>query len=626
MADIASDISTTATLPSGSFVYGTLETLGDEDWFRFDVSAGDHYRFFWSSLTFDDAVGADLAIYNAAGALVVRLDNPGDWDLAWIDWNFGKTGTYFLAVGSAEAPSTGDYSLASNLITTSPIEALDWGTYLVASNIDVYFAVPGEVLTSVKGTLTATAWTPYQIQQELLAIQQWAQVANSTAAQTLDPTAAELTLVLDDTQLTELFGFFSPPGSVYEGIGGVNGANEFWLPVPGGSIVQGGIDFEKMLHEFGHAVGLAHPHDNGGASVVMNGIGDNDGDGFPDFDDFGDFDLNQGIYTVMSYNVGWPGGPLGRPLLPDGTLDLTYGYAGTPMAFDIALIQQKYGPNLSYHTGDDTYTLPTLNQAGTYYSCLWDAGGINTISAGAVDVGCTIDLRAATLLYEPGGGGFVSFHDGIHGGFTIANGVVIENAIGGASNDEITGNDFANLIDARLGDDTITGGGGEDIFQFDFRSNIPRYDQGESSAFGAPTGSANVSAWGKYLAQVDKWHDNLSSEFGLDVDLSETSIVGAGRNAGTVFQFDSSFTKAIGLQGEGYDLITDWQPGIDHLSFHGLTNPEFNQLLLAGLVSIDANGNVVGGDQNDTVVAWSGGSITFQDVVLTPAEVLSGIL
>ena len=30
-----------------------------------------------------------------------------------------------------------------------------------------------------------------------------------------------------------------------------------------------------------------------------------------------------------------------------------------------------------------------------------------------------------------GGGGFVSYADGVHGGFTIANGVVIENAVGG---------------------------------------------------------------------------------------------------------------------------------------------------------------------------------------------------
>ena len=36
----------------------------------------------------------------------------------------------------------------------------------------------------------------------------------------------------------------------------------------------------------------------------------------------------------------------------------------------------------------------------------------------------TIDLRAATLQYEVGGGGFVSFVAGIHGGFTIASGVV----------------------------------------------------------------------------------------------------------------------------------------------------------------------------------------------------------
>ena len=37
-----------------------------------------------------------------------------------------------------------------------------------------------------------------------------------------------------------------------------------------------------------------------------------------------------------------------------------------------------------------------------------------------------IDLRAATLQYEYGGGGWVSYAYGIHGGYTIANNVVIE--------------------------------------------------------------------------------------------------------------------------------------------------------------------------------------------------------
>src|SRR6185295_5886453 len=64
--------------------------------------------------------------------------------------------------------------------------------------------------------------------------------------------------------------------------------------------VPGSFGFMLFAHEFGHALGLAHPHDGGSE----------DGQVFPGVthgDDaaFGDYALNQGIWTVMSYNDGW---------------------------------------------------------------------------------------------------------------------------------------------------------------------------------------------------------------------------------------------------------------------------------------------------------------------------------
>ena len=145
-----------------------------------------------------------------------------------------------------------------------------------------------------------------------------------------------------------------------------------------------------MLHEFGHGVGLAHPHDEYFGSTIMRGVTAETGD-------YGDFDLNQGIYTLMSYNSGWRTAPHGVPRKPDGKLDPKFGWEATPMAFDIAVIQQKYGTNTSYHTGNDTYTLPTANQHGTFYSCIWDAGGIDTIRAGLTSTSCAIDLRGGDV-------------------------------------------------------------------------------------------------------------------------------------------------------------------------------------------------------------------------------------
>jgi len=151
------------------------------------------------------------------------------------------------------------------------------------------------------------------------------------------------------------------------------------------------------------------------------------------FDDFGNFDLNQGIFTTMSYNDGWQTAPHGNS---DSD---AYGYQGTLMALDIALLQIKYGANTTYNNTDTVYVLPDSNQPGTYYSCIWDTGGTDWIIAGAA-VDCVIDLRPATIAYEEGGGGFISYEAGTFGGFTIAQGVVIENATGGFGFDNITGN------------------------------------------------------------------------------------------------------------------------------------------------------------------------------------------
>ena len=205
-----------------------------------------------------------------------------------------------------------------------------------------------------------------------------------------------------------------------------------------------------MIHEVGHGLGLAHPHDRGGTSTVFPGV-------TRDFGDYGQFDLNQGIYTMMSYNDGWPTAP--HRISPSDD----YGYEGTPMAVDIAVLQDKYGANGSYHRGDDNYTLPTANASGTFYSCLWDAGGIDTIRAGATERNAVIDLHDATLRAENGGGGFVSYARGIHGGFTIANGVVIENAVGGRGDDRLTGNEAGNVLEGGDGDDRLTGGLGRDV-------------------------------------------------------------------------------------------------------------------------------------------------------------------
>ncbi|MGF9756955.1 M10 family metallopeptidase [Microvirga sp. 0TCS3.31] len=232
----------------------------------------------------------------------------------------------------------------------------------------------------------------------------------------------------------------------------------------------GGDGLNTVLHELGHGLGLAHPHDGG----------EDGGTTFPgvtDASSTGTYGLNQGIWTIMSYNTGWD----------RAGYDVTYGNQAGLGAFDIAALQALYGKNMAAGAGKNVYTLPTWNlfadEQGWF--CIWDAGGTDTITAANALAGVQIDLRAATLKAgDRNAGGFISRESEVAGGFTIANGVVIENATGGRSNDKLYGNAATNTLkgnggkDSLLGQagndslmggsgaDTLSGGAGSDVFVF----------------------------------------------------------------------------------------------------------------------------------------------------------------
>ena len=151
------------------------------------------------------------------------------------------------------------------------------------------------------------------------------------------------------------------------------------------------------------------------------------------------------------------------------------------MAFDIAAIQDLYGPNTSYHSGDDSYYLPDTNALGTYWTCIWDAGGTEDSIRYMGALNATISLVAATLDDSPTGGGVISSASGIHGGYTIANGVVIENAYGGSGNDTLTGNSAGNILDGGAGADTMTGGDGDDSYYVDNVGDVVIEGNGDGS-------------------------------------------------------------------------------------------------------------------------------------------------
>lgn len=250
-----------------------------------------------------------------------------------------------------------------------------------------------------------------------------------------------VTWVEDLVQGSTFAGEHSLPGPGQLG-GSYNIGLQQWSAA---SLRPGGVAFSTIVHELGHGLGLKHPHPDSFDPKAFPGVTNDSSTG--------DNELNDGLWTIMSYNNSY------RNAYP---FSHNWGWEMGPMAFDIAAVQAIYGPNMTTATGDDVYRLPDMNQSGTGFRAIWDAGGIDTIVYDG-SRRATIDLRAATLRNEPGGGGFLSSAEGIGGGFTIAAGVVIENARGGSGADRITGNDAANRLEGGGGRDTIDGLGGDDL-------------------------------------------------------------------------------------------------------------------------------------------------------------------
>ena len=253
----------------------------------------------------------------------------------------------------------------------------------------------------------------------------------------------------------------------HNGNGGQGALNMFglhgWSDKPGGQFDEGGTYYQLALHELGHGLGLGHPHDTGNSSKVMDPS----------------YGLDQSVYTVMSYTNIWNGESWsGRPDNPGN-----FSAISTFSALDMAALQNMYGANTTHAAGDDVYSLAATRAAARGYQTIWDTGGTDRIEYKG-DADAVIDLRAATLEYEKGGGGFISWVWKVPGGYTIAHGVVIENATSGNGDDRLTGNEADNVLDAGGGDDTLIGNAGDDTLTGGAGADTFRYS---SSAFGADT-------------------------------------------------------------------------------------------------------------------------------------------
>ena len=617
---VPDDMSTTATVTvDGPAIVSTIDIIGDQDFFQVQLVAGQTYEIGQYLVTAGPSgvplSDAYLELYDAAGNLVATADGGGPNTPSGLDalltFTAQTSGTYYInaraydtdPVNGTTGDAVGDYELFVRDVTDephyvayydidSPLHSIDWGTQVdrtsrnpdgeegprITGNeftgtgwnpygiegknvITVYFAKAGDIFVSedpanpgLTTTIVAQGLADWEYEAFWNALHLYEQVADVVFVEVDNRAEADFKIITYEGTPgvgASLLGRMSPPNEDNEGQMEVNSGDARWTEE---GVAMGGFYFPTLLHEFGHGMGMAHPHDNGGHSSIMRGAGGGTagiGGGL------GDYSLSQQVHTIMSYNDGWATSPYGQPRSGGitGTQVDHYGWVATLSPLDIAVIQDKYGVNEEWATGDDTYTLKDVNAPGTYYASIWDAGGNDImVYDGARDA--NIDLRPATLQYEEGGGGWVSYAYGIHGGFTIANGVTIENARSGSGNDTLTGNEAANRLESGAGNDILIGNGGSDVLIGGAGEDVLTGGAGADSFVFVSNGDSSVGLSRDTVTDFTRGEDKIDLSA-----LNAAKFIGTGLftgQAGQVRYASFEGTTIVELDSDG-DRLADWQ-------------------------------------------------------------------
>lgn len=251
------------------------------------------------------------------------------------------------------------------------------------------------------------------------------------------------------------------------------------------TLEKGNGETKNYIHETAHALGLPH--------IFNNNSND------PDIEE------NSFKYSVMAYRY---------PKIEDANFNGFFPMS--PLLIDIYIIQKFYGANMTTRNDDTIYGFDSNTQRDFYslnspddiiISCIWDAGGIDTLNFHKYTKKQKIDLNE----------GAFSDIGGLRGNVSIAYGTVIENAIGGSNNDIILGNSANNYLYGNDGNDMIYGDSGNDVLYSGKGSDWLYGGEGDDILYGSD---------GKDILWAGNGYNQLSGGKGKDIfiiNLNNTS-------------------------------------------------------------------------------------------------------